>query len=177
MKLWEWLLSVFHATSKSFSISIRVPIEKTGYVTPMNDMDLTLNRMIFTDKSTIGELWLDGKFFCYTLEPTSRSGPKVPAHTAVPAKRYRIALQYSNKFGKKMPFLMDVPDFEGIMIHPGNFPNDTEGCILTGDTRGIDYVGESRVAFDRLFPIIQERSRDKLFFISILGGTKLKEAV
>lgn len=132
--------------------------------------EMTLNRMVFTDKSTQGEIWLDGKFVCYSLEPTCRSGPKVPDHTAIPAKRYLVNIQYSNKFGKKMPFLVDVPNFEGIMIHPGNFPDDTHGCILVGQTKGVDYVGESRVAFSDLFAIIQERSKDKLFFITILGG-------
>lgn len=132
--------------------------------------EMTLNRMTFTDKSTVGELWIDGNLFCYTLEPTCRQGPKITGLTAIASKRYVIKMDYSNRLGRKMPFLQDVPDFEGIMIHPGNIPSDTHGCILVGQTKGVDYVGESRAAFDRLLPIIVERTKDKPLFITILGG-------
>jgi hypothetical protein len=54
-----------------------------------------------------------------------------------------------------MPLLLQVPYFEGIRIHPGNTDKDTDGCILVGDSRGNDYVGESRVAFGRLFDKLQ----------------------
>jgi hypothetical protein len=143
----------------------------TGYKVEDNPQEMTLNRMIFTDKSTLGELWLDGKLFCYTLEPTCRAHQKpAPEHLAIPAKRYLVNVQYSNKFGKKMPTLVDVPDRTHILIHPGNFPSDTEGCLLVGQTKGVDYIGESRAAFDRLWPIILERADNRMLFLTILGG-------
>lgn len=152
-------------------ISFGISTSRTGYLN-MNTtpQELTLNRTTYTDKSTIGELWIDGNLFCYTLEPCARSGPKVPALTAIPAKRYLVNIQYSNKLGKKMPFLVDVPDFEGIMIHIGNFPSDTKGCILVGLSKGIDYIGESKAAFDKLLPIIHERTDNMMLFLTVLGG-------
>lgn len=75
-----------------------------------------------------------------------------------------------------MPHVVDVPDRTDILIHPGNFPSDTLGCILVGQTKGTDYIGESRAAFDKLWPIIQERTDNKMLFITVLGGIAVTEA-
>jgi hypothetical protein len=168
MNLWAQFMNVMRALWKSPSLTIQVPISVTGYKKPMNESDLTVNRMIFTNNSTVGELWLDGKFFCYTLEPSCRKQADIKG--AIPPGRYMITIQYSNKFGKKMPFLADVPNFEGIMFHPGNFPADTLACILVGDSKGPDYIGQSRQAFDRIMPIIKERIDSRMLFVSVLGG-------
>jgi hypothetical protein len=53
-----------------------------------------------------------------------------------------------------MPHLIAVPGFEGIRIHSGNTAADTDGCVLVGDTRGPDSVGQSKVAFERLFRLL-----------------------
>lgn len=131
--------------------------------------ELLLKRITFTERSTLGELWLDGKMFCCTLEPPCQSGPKIPGHTAIPQGRYLIEIKYSNRMGRKMPFLVDVPGFEGIMIHTGNIPPDTQGCIIVGQMKGTDYVGESRAAFNRLLPILCDRTDNRLLFITISG--------
>jgi hypothetical protein len=176
MRFLAWLISACPAISKSLNISIRVPITWTGYQKPMdsNPQEMTLNRMIFTDKSTIGELWIDSKFFCYTLEPSCRN--KANEHPAIPAKRYLVNLQYSNKFGRKMPTLCDVPDRTDILIHWGNFPEDTLGCLLVGGNKGIDFVGNSRATYDKLYPIILKRTDNQMLFLTILGGTGVKDA-
>jgi hypothetical protein len=120
-------------------------------------MNLTLQRNVFTDKSTIGMMAIEGVFECYICEDRVREVPgapvaewKVPHETAIPQGRYRIERTMSARFGKIMPLLLKVPGYEGIRIHPGNKPEDTEGCLLPGQTKGHDVVGNSREAFHAL---------------------------
>jgi len=117
-------------------------------------MKLQLIRKTFGAESTLGELYCDGQFECFTLEDTVRP-VKIPGATAIPAGTYQVVVTLSQRFGRELPLLLNVPDFEGVRIHPGNRPQDTEGCILVGRTKGADFVGESRLAFDALFPRIQ----------------------
>jgi len=71
--------------------------------------------------------------------------------TAIPVGTYQIIITPSKRFGRLLPLLVSVPDFDGIRIHPGNKAEDTEGCILVGKTRSSDFIGRSREAFDELF--------------------------
>jgi hypothetical protein len=115
-------------------------------------MQLTLQRRWTSEKSTIGELYINNAFFCFTLEDRLRAtGLKVHGQTAIPAGQYSIAITMSRRFKRLLPLLLDVPQFEGIRIHPGNRAENTEGCILVGFTRNPDFIGESRNAFDALF--------------------------
>lgn len=116
-------------------------------------MDLALIRRWKTDESTIGELIIAGteQPFCFVLEDKVRTGPKVYGKTAIPAGKYEIVISYSNRFKKYLPLLINVPGFEGIRIHPGNTAIDTEGCLLPGFTKGENFVGDSRKAFNALF--------------------------
>ena len=88
---------------------------------------------------TLGTLYLDGKFLCYTVEDLDRKiesgGTKVQGQTAIPRGEYEISVSYSNRFQKELPILMNVPQFEGIRIHGGNTAEDSEGCILVGTNR------------------------------------------
>lgn len=120
-------------------------------------MNLTLIRRWFTDRSTTGELFLEGEQArqCCTLEDPVRQGPKVPGETAIPAGRYQVLVTHSARFKRPLPLLVNVPGFEGVRIHPGNAPCDTEGCILVGRTMAPDRVLRSREAFGALFPRIQ----------------------
>ncbi len=119
-------------------------------------MILKLIRKQFTPESTIGELSVDGAFECFTLEDTVRE-VKIPGQTAIPAGTYEVAVTFSNKFKKQLPLLMNVPNFDGVRIHSGNRPADTEGCILVGTAKGpeANFIGNSRAAFDALFRKIQ----------------------
>lgn len=113
-------------------------------------MELLLIRYEFTDKSTIGTLYLDGIKECFTLEDVVRD-VKIPKETAIPFGRYEVDITMSQRFGRSMPLIKEVPNFEGIRIHSGNTSDDTEGCILVGTTRGKDAIGNSRDAFKELF--------------------------
>ena len=94
-------------------------------------MKLKLTRHFFRPDRTIGEMEIDGKFFCYTLEDTVReAGVKIPHETAIPAGIYKVVVSFSQRFKKRLPMLLDVPGFQGVRIHGGNTPEDTRGCIL-----------------------------------------------
>ncbi len=127
-------------------------------------MNLTLKRINFSPVSTIGELSIEDKWECFTLEDCDRAlenpeNKKIPGQTAIPRGRYQIVITHSNRFCRLMPRLLEVPQFTGILIHPGNSAVDTAGCILTGWTKGIDKVMESRKAFDELFITINSAIR------------------
>lgn len=119
-------------------------------------MQLTLHRQPSADGATLGELLLDGRHECWTLEDVVRPAgePKVYGQTAIPAGRYRVIVTFSNRFQVLMPLLVAVPGFEGVRIHPGNTAADTDGCVLVGRTKGGNTVGSSRLAYDALFPRI-----------------------
>lgn len=124
-------------------------------------MKLKLDRTWCGPKCTIGSLTVDGKAECFTLEDVVREDGrivaawKLPGVTAIPTGTYTVIVTPSIRFKRDLPLLMDVPGFQGIRIHPGNGPQDTEGCILVGLAKGPDYVSESRKAFDQLFPKIK----------------------
>jgi hypothetical protein len=113
-------------------------------------MKLLLKRIHKTDVSTIGELYVDGIFQCYTLEDIERD-VKIKSETAISKGKYKVMITLSNRFKKYMPLLLNVPNFEGVRIHSGNTNHDTEGCILVGQTRSKDFIGQSRKAYDKLF--------------------------
>ncbi len=124
-------------------------------------MILHLVRRDFTEISTIGTLYVDGVFECWTLEDRAREGPKVYGKTAIPEGTYKVIITPSARFKRDLPLLMDVPGFTGVRIHPGNTAADTEGCILVGQEYkiGSDFIGKSRIAFDALFARLKEAPR------------------
>tara|TARA_R110000868_G_scaffold258953_1_gene516672 strand:+ start:11437 stop:11820 length:384 start_codon:yes stop_codon:yes gene_type:complete len=118
-------------------------------------MKLLLKRIHRTESSTIGELYVDGVFECYTLEDVERD-VKIKSETAISKGTYKIIVTMSNRFKRLLPLLINVPDFQGVRIHSGNTNHDTEGCILVGQTRSKDFIGKSRKAFDILFKKMQK---------------------
>ena len=117
-------------------------------------MELTLVRKFNGADCTLGELFVDGRFECFTLEDVVRPGDvaqvKVAGRTAIPPGTYRIELTMSPRFKRVLPLLHDVPRFEGVRIHAGNTAEDTEGCILVGRERGTNAVHGSRAALEPL---------------------------
>lgn len=132
-------------------------------------MHIELARRIFTAKSTMGRVSLAGVFECFSLEdPVREPGVKIPGQTAIPAGLYHVIVTWSQRFKRMMPLLVNVPQFAGVRIHPGNTAEDTEGCILVGLTRDIDTVGASRAAFESLFlKIDREFGRNQQITIAI----------
>lgn len=104
-------------------------------------MKLLLTRKHFLPDCTIGTLEevtdvpTIRVYLCDTLEPTYRNlarEKKIEGKTSIPFGTYEIEMRMSAKYRMTMPYLKNVPFFKGIMIHSGNFPKDTHGCILVG---------------------------------------------
>ena len=130
-------------------------------------MELKLKRTDFTDTSTIGELSINGVFECFVLEDTDRGlkqsmslpesvATKVHGKTAIPYGTYKIVVTKSERFSKMkgkpvyLPLLLNVPNYEGVRIHTGNKPTETEGCLLPARKKGKNVVSESTLAFTQL---------------------------
>lgn len=108
-------------------------------------MKLRLRRILLKDEYTIGKLYIDGEYFCDTLEPPTRDlnkngifdngETKVKNNTAIPFGTYNVIVNRSPRFKRDLPRLLNVPDFDGVLIHRGNTKNDTSGCILVGEKK------------------------------------------
>ena len=123
-------------------------------------MNLDLQRTTLSGKSTIGTLAVNGRFECYTLEDTVRP-KKIPGITAIPAGEYEVIINFSERFRRMLPLLLNVPQFEGVRIHTGNTPADTEGCILVGQRQDTDRILCSKLEFEHLFMQLEEALRGK----------------
>lgn len=121
-------------------------------------MNLLLKRQVFNDNFTLGELSVDGKHFCYTVEDKVRADNevKVFGKTAIPYGTYNVEMTMSNRFKVIMPLLIGVKGFEGVRIHAGNTSADTEGCLILGYQRTANGVAESRVACAALYDMIEK---------------------
>lgn len=108
-------------------------------------MKLTLKRRFLGETYTIGSLFIDGQYFCDTLEDKvrdiNRNGcfdngeAKVQHETAIPYGTYQVVVNLSPKFKRNLPRLLSVPSFDGVLIHRGNTDKDSSGCILVGENK------------------------------------------
>jgi hypothetical protein len=144
-------------------------------------MKLLLKRKFKGESYTIGDLSVDGKFFCNTIEDRVRFLPKTCpnttkgisckckekaySETAIPAGIYKISMCMSSKFKRFMPYLHDVPHFLGVLIHSGNTEGDSAGCIIVGDNTVKGKVLNSRAISDKLNAIL---AKEKEITIEII---------
>lgn len=130
-------------------------------------MEILCKRRESKNDSTIGELWIEGKLVCYTLEDIVREVAgepvekwKVNEKTAIPSGRYKVTLETSSRFGPDTITLNKVPGFTSIRVHGGNTSADTEGCPLLGlkvdEAKGTIVGGTSKPAVDKLKKIVKE---------------------
>lgn len=144
-------------------------------------MELLLDRKYCKDKYTVGILFIDGVFFSNTLEDKVRdinkngkfdNGEyKIYAETAIPYGEYEITLDVvSPKFSKyqfykeicngKLPRLLNVPDFEGVLIHCGSNANNSAGCILVGNNTIKGGLTNSKETFKKLYSILDKANKN-----------------
>ena len=115
-------------------------------------MLIEVKRFEFKDTHTVGKMYVDGIYECYTLEDAVRNGTKIIGKTAIPIGEYKLIIDASTRFKQDMPHILDVPDFTGVRIHAGNTSADTDGCILLGSTwAGKDFIGNSKIAYKKFF--------------------------
>lgn len=143
-------------------------------------MKLKLVRHSFTDTTTIGDLYINGKIFCQILEDKDRGlyadkpetiANKIKGQTAIPYGTYKVINSFSPRFQKYLPLLLNVPGYAGIRIHPGNTHVDTEGCLLPGIRSG-DTVVKSKYTFGLLHAILKKAEKSEEITIEI---TKLQQ--
>lgn len=144
-------------------------------------MIITVQRLKQTDDSTMGALFIDNVFQCFTLE-NPHNKPKIPGVTRIPTGIYPVGLrtvggkyqQYSDKYPghEGMLHIQDVPEFTNILIHIGNHHNNTDGCILVGKNAMMpkyDYVvGDSMLAYLDLYDEVISSARSGNLQIKII---------
>lgn len=129
-------------------------------------MKLRLERLWPKKDYTVGRLYVDDRLFCNTLEDRivdkNKNGvfdgdeKKVYGESAIPYGTYKIIYNWSPKFGRNLPRLLNVPHFEGILIHPGNTAADSAGCILVGKNTEVGRLTNSRYISDELNKLIDK---------------------
>ena len=146
-------------------------------------LELLVDRKYKKETYTIGNLYVDGEWFCNTLEDKDRGLKssmsleeverlKVYAETAIPAGRYVVKMDvvspkynrvkwYKDNFGGRMPRLENVKGFSGVLIHPGTTAVDSAGCIIVGLNKKKGNVLESRATFTKLWKILEEAYKSK----------------
>ena len=148
-------------------------------------MELLLERKWCKQDYTIGRLYINKEFFCNTLEDTVRDINKngifdcgefkINGHTAIPYGEYEITLDVvSPKFSKypfykevcngKLPRLLNVPNFDGVLIHCGSTADNSAGCILVGNNTIKGGLTDSKKVFKNLYSILNKanKNRDKI---------------
>lgn len=129
-------------------------------------MKLKLQRYLFAKDYTMGLLFIDGVFFCDTIEDTYRGqdlkGKKVANETCIPYGVYTVKITYSNKYKKNMPQILSVPYFEGVRIHAGNRATDTSGCVICGVKSKNGEVIESRKTYNALLKRLETANNIKI---------------
>ena len=135
-------------------------------------MELKLKRVAKLPTYTIGHLYNGDQYLCDTLEDTWRDLNKVPkvyGQTAIPEGRYRIVMTWWAKHNKEIPILLNVPYFDGILIHAGNTAKDTEGCILVGENKVKGQVVNSQYHSQIISEMISEAiDMNEKVFITII---------
>lgn len=122
-------------------------------------MKLLVKRIAEKKDYTIGNLFVDGVYVCDTLEDAVRP-KKIYGRTAIPKGTYQIDMDvvsprfkdrgWAKPYGGKLPRLVNVPNFEGVLIHVGNNQSDTSGCLLVGKNSVKGMVTDSISTFSRI---------------------------
>jgi len=127
---------------------------------------INITRTARKEGYTIGRLCIDGEYFCDTMEPRDSTffGERFRlGHSAIPIGIYTLSMNIiSPKFGKKMPRIIDCKESMNILIHQGNTPQDTQGCILVGRNTVKGQLTSSLRTFNRLKEILDKAETAKL---------------
>lgn len=126
-----------------------------------------LIRVFFGAKYTIGHLYYsidneEYKYLCDTIEDTRRpNGVKIYGQTCIEDGDYEFIMYYSPHFKRILPVLLNVPMFQGVMIHNGTDQDSTEGCIVVGENRVKGKVINSKINLDKLLKLLDDNKQDR----------------
>lgn len=122
-------------------------------------MEILVDRIFLGETYTIGNLFLNGKYFCDTIEDVVRKldseKDKVKDYTAIPNGRYKVILSYSPHFERVLPELLNVPYFKNIRIHNGNDETASSGCLIVGLNKQKGKVLQSKETLKKLMAVLQ----------------------
>lgn len=153
-------------------------------------MELKIDRRYKGTEYTIGRLYVNGSYFCDTLEDTDRgtnntmssadiTKKKIEGKTAIPTGTYNVDMNtvspkfkdrsWAKPYGGKIPRLLVVPGFDGVLIHPGNTASDTSGCILIGKNTTVGRVTDSTATFHNLMKkLLEAKTKGESISITIV---------
>lgn len=141
-----------------------IGLDKSTVINVSNlECNLRLERECLENR-TLGKLYINKEFFCSTIEDKYRDlskEKKVYGETCIPYGTYKVIINKSPKYGRLMPRLLDVPHFDGILIHSGNTEQDSAGCIIVGQRSGQKVIN-SRDTFNKLFNRLEKYSNIKI---------------
>ena len=153
----RWLVKLLQALIRVLERSERVYTPKTqvkdrtltNKPTEVKGVNLLIIRDTFTEKSTIGRLFINGESFCDTLEnPYINNERNI---SCIPEGQYKVRLRLARESATRdylHLLVQDVPNRSYILVHIGNKPSHTKGCILVGNGRQQDIVENSRLAME-----------------------------
>lgn len=117
-------------------------------------MKVEIRRLWETSRSVCGEMWIDGQFECFTLEP-ARLTPVHEGHPCIAAGTFRVILTKSPHLGYVCPEVLNVPGRTAIRWHIANKPEDVLGCVGVGEKHSTDWVANSKFAFEKLMTLLR----------------------
>ncbi len=139
-------------------------------------MKMVILRHWYTDYDTSGTMLIDGDFFGYTLEDPVVLGTKIYGQTCIPAGLYQVVVDYSPRFKRDMPRLLNVPSFSGVRIHGGNTHKNTLGCPLVAENRKLGtYENGSQIwgSLEKKLTAKLKASSDKKHYIEIINSQQM----
>ena len=152
VKLLQALINLLEEKEKEYTPKTQVEDKMpTKNIIEDKGVNLLIIRDTFTDKSTLGKLYVNGEMFCDTLELPYRDNQR--SISSIPAGEYKVNLRPARQSATRDYLHMiveEVPNRSYILFHRGNKPSHTRGCILVGQTRQQDFVGNSTLAMDLL---------------------------
>ena len=126
-------------------------------------MILKLTRLYLKPNYIIGKLYVDGHFFCDTLErPDLNNQDEI---SCIPKGEYRVGWYDSPHFGRLLPQILNVPNREYILIHPANFVNELKGCVAVGKNDIVGGLSNSRFYSDALNTLLEKETNDIVIIV------------